>query len=90
MNTNFKKSLMPFVVMVLGIAGAFTTMSMGKAKPSMVQQGYYFVSELDRCHKGTECSTIEDEICTWGSDVQKGKLNNTGIDCPVVLYKPAN
>lgn len=81
---------MPFVVMVLGVAGAFTTMSMGKAKPSMTQQGYYFVSNLDRCHQGIECSTIEDEICTWESNIQTGKASANDVDCPVVLYKPAN
>lgn len=76
--------------MVLGVAGAFTTMSMGKAQPSATQQGYYFVSTLDRCHLGIECSTIEDEICTWGTDTQRGKVNEGDMECPVVLYKPAN
>lgn len=81
---------MPFVVMVLGVAGAFTTMSMGKAKPSMTQQGYYFVSNLDRCHEGIECSTDLGEICTWESNIQVGKVNETDANCPVKLYKPAN
>lgn len=90
MNTNFKKLLMPLGVMVLAVMGAFTTMSMGKAQPSMVKQGYYFVSTLDRCHLGIECSTIEDEICTWQSKTQVGKVNETDSNCPITLYKPAN
>lgn len=90
MYKNLKKAIMPFVVMVLGVAGAFTTMSMGKAKPTMSQQGYYFVSNLERCRQGIECSTVEGDICKWGLITQVGKLNETDTNCPVTLYKPVN
>lgn len=89
MFTNFKKAIMPLVVMVLGVVGALTTMSMG-AKPTMTQQGYYFVSNLDRCHQGIECSTEVGDICKWGLKTQVGKLNPRDADCPVTLYKTAN
>lgn len=89
MKTNFKKLMMPLGVMVLAIAGAFTTMSMGKSETLMPQQGYYFVSALDRCHEGISCETDEsDEICKWGTITQVGKVNLNDANCPVKLYKP--
>lgn len=79
---------MPFAVMVLGVAGAFTTMSMGKAKTSMPVQGYYFLSDQDRCHEGIECSDVDGDICKWGSITQVGKESEESTDCVVKLFKP--
>lgn len=88
MKTNFKAIMMPFVVMVLGVVGAFTTMSMGKAEVLAPSQGYYFVSLADRCHMGIECDLEEGDICKWGDIVQVGKTNPSDVNCPVTLYKP--
>ena len=80
--------MMPLAVMILGIAGAFTTTSMASADDAVLTQGYYFVSALDRCHIGPTCLNNGGPVCKMSDEITQlwGKTEGTP-DCPVILYK---
>lgn len=92
MKTNFfKKIMMPFAVIVFGIAGAFVTTSMSSTKSLSTVQGYRYVSQADPCHAQQMCSTIfSATICTSGSQQLWGKVNPGVNVCDVPLYKIPN
>ena len=92
MKTNFfKKLMMPLAVMVLGVAGAFTTTSMSSTKSLANVQGYRFVSQADPCHLDVMCSNVfSATVCTSGSNQLWGKTNPNAATCQIPLYKIPN
>lgn len=89
--TIFKKIMMPFAIIFIGISAAFVTTSMASTKDLTIQQGYKFVSQADPCHAEQMCTTdFQTTICTSGSQRLWGKVNPNVNVCDVPLYKIPN
>lgn len=83
----FKRLMMPLAVMVLGIAGAFTTTSMSSAPATQVT-GYRFVSQMQPCVADIKCQLeFTPTVCTSGSNTLWHKPNPNINVCDVPLYK---
>lgn len=87
----FKRLMMPLAVMVLGIAGAFTTTSMSSTKALTNVTGYRFVSQMRPCVADIQCQLeYNGVICTSGSNTLWHKPNPNVDICDVPLYKILN
>lgn len=84
----FKRIMGPLAVMVLGIAGAFTTTSMSSTKALTAEQGYIFVSPVDRCHESIMCDTQEGDLCKLSDGTTQVWGKDTPSTCIKKLYKP--
>jgi len=91
MKTTIKNAIAPFAVMVLGVAGAFTTTSMGD-KSLANRKAYEHVSMQQPCVFRIDCSTSGSNVCKvsaltpqlWGSDTPDGTPVSS---CTQILYK---
>ncbi len=81
--------MMPLAVVVLGVAGAFATMSMGSSKTVLDQQGYRFVSSTDQCHIAKMCATTGGTICKYSPTVTAWGKADEELDhpCNVQLFE---
>jgi hypothetical protein len=88
-NNFFKKWMMPLGIAILGIAGAFTTMSMGSNAALADQQGYRFVSSTDQCHIAKMCATNGSVTCKYSLNVTAWGKENEELDqpCTIQLYE---
>jgi len=85
---NFKQSLLPLGVLVLGVAAAFASQGNNEVKFAN-KKGYATVNRP--CDTEVECSTIESDVCmVWVdgfSHQAYGKLNPTDAVCTQILYR---
>ncbi|WP_157485904.1 DUF6520 family protein [Flavobacterium soli] len=85
MKTRFKKLMMPLAVAVLGIGGAFTTMSMAGNKVLDNRQAYQQISGT--CvDQGFMCQTEFGDVCKSGDITLWGKPSLGATTCTVPLY----
>lgn len=93
MKTRFFKAIMlPMATVVLGIAGAFTTTSMGSNKAFADQRGYYELDDEDACQQSIMCQNVENPIICSTTvlgtpHILKGKVASTDFTCPVTLWQ---
>lgn len=88
--TFFKKLMMPLAVAVLGIAGAFTTMSMASDDEVLVDMvGYRFVSAQNPCEiTNKTCTTNAGPTCKYlVTQTLWGKEDAQDLDCPIELHE---
>lgn len=86
MNATFlKKMAMPMAVAVLGIAGAFGTVSM-KGNESLVNKtGYRIINGV--CQEtSVMCRTEDGVTCKLGFATLWGKNNPSDANCPIPLF----
>ncbi len=88
-NIFFKKLMMPLGVAILGIVGAFATMSMGSNTTLSDQQGYRFVSSTDQCHVAKMCSTDAGPTCKYSLSVTAWGKEDEELDepCTIQLFE---
>ncbi len=95
MKTNLKKAVLPFAVMVFGVAAAFTTNAVKHNEKDLMDVYRYDISkpEGQRCVKITaiDCVVGPGVVCTdiggnqvWGSPVE----DNGSLSCTTFLSKP--
>lgn len=97
MKTNLKKAVLPFAVMVFGVAAAFTTNAVKHNEKADVPMDVYRYDinkpEGQRCVKITaiDCVVGPGPVCTdivgnqvWGSPVE----DNGSLSCTTFLSKP--
>lgn len=91
MKTNlFKKLMMPLAVAVLGIAGAFTTMSMAGNEAVLTDMaGYRFVSAQTPCEITNKiCTTVDGPTCKYlVTQTLWGKFDPDDAECPIELHE---
>lgn len=89
MKTNFfKKLMMPLAIAVLGVAGAFTTMSMADAEALAGPKGFKFQDALHPCVMVKECALDGQVICKSGTITLWGKVDETQPEpCDVQIYE---
>ncbi len=89
MKTNFlKRMMMPMVVLLFGIAGAFVTTSMSSAPNPTMEPGYRYVSQSKPCNAEIQCSNVSSpNLCTSGGITLKGKFNPAINICQKPLYR---
>ncbi|MGV8946488.1 MAG: DUF6520 family protein [Lutibacter sp.] len=92
MKTNFlKRFMMPLVIMIFGIAGAFVTTAMSSTKTMTEVPGYRFVSMAQPCHEEQLCTTVvTNNICTAGGQNLWGKEDPYVNVCNVPLFRITN
>jgi len=95
MKTNLKKAVLPFAVMVFGVAAAFTTNAVKHNEKDLMDVYRYDISkpEGQRCVKiiDIDCVVGPGVVCTdiggnqvWGSPVE----DNGSLSCTTFLSKP--
>lgn len=95
MKTNFKKALIPFGVIVLGVVGAFASNANKQSEKAFADttHGFYYNASApvgQRCVMITDvlCSDSEvNTVCTDSSNRQLWKISNNGVTCTGILYK---
>lgn len=87
MNINFKKVIMPMVVIALGIFGALSTNAMDQKKVSFVDRWGYTHLEGEGCVRDIMCSTEPGDPCKTVSGDQLFDLEIDGVSCPNPLNK---
>ena len=87
-----KRIMMPLVVIFLGIAGAFVTMSMSSTETLSQVKGYQYISPANPCDFVENCTTSGSDLCTASDDttVLWSKFQETDTHCPRRLYKISN
>jgi|GEM_PF-1630961 len=97
MKTNLKNAVLPFAVMVFGVAAAFTTNAVKHNEKADALMDVYRYDigkpEGERCVKitGIDCVVGHGPVCTdivgnqvWGSPVE----DNASLSCTTFLSKP--
>ena len=79
--------MMPFVILFIGIMGAFVTTSWSSASMLIEESGYRFVSQRDPCHQELNCAYIGTTVCTSGSQNLYAKVTPSANVCDIPLYK---
>jgi hypothetical protein len=90
MKNSFLKSVaMPLATVVLGLAGAFVTTSMGSAESFAQVRGHYFLNAQQPCVQSVMCQDTDNGfICTSPTNVTLyGKISATSADCQLPLWK---
>ncbi|UUF13134.1 MULTISPECIES: DUF6520 family protein [Flavobacterium] len=94
MKTTILKKMMPFAVFVLGITGAFFTVSMQSSAKAEVLPIIGYVDALNGgspCDIPVDCDTETGDICRQFDDsgpVAKAKFPNESTTCSREVYRP--
>jgi len=91
MKTNYFKILMPFIAIMIAIAGSFATQAAEK-KISGPETGYYGTNWWSPCARTAQCVSPGAIMCTaiYGGQTYNcyGKLDPNDTSCTLVLYRP--
>lgn len=86
MKTQFLNKLMPVMIFLLGIAGAFGTVSMQKATENIVT-GWVHNND-EPCMKSVTCSDVPNEFCRVSYPSGQVAELKIGTVCVGPLYRP--
>nr|WP_198999677.1 DUF6520 family protein [Flavobacterium sp. ASV13] len=88
MKKQISKALLPMLTIVMGVSGAFFTMS-AASKDALVQKfGHIRVSPNNCQQQNVLCQTEEtDNACMFGTTQLWGKYNPSDAQCPEPLYR---
>lgn len=93
MKTNFKKALIPFGVIVLGVVGAFASNVAKQIEKSdeAVMLGYHYVASSPtegECQPvWVDCNPDSGDICTISGVTYYRSPIKDGLQCSFTLYK---
>lgn len=85
MKNSFFKAVLPVVVAVMGLAGAFTTMSMQDASASLAPvTGWITDHNGQPCNLQVSCSDAGGPPCVFNSEIARVK---NGTVCTTQLFR---
>lgn len=85
MKNSFFKAVLPVVVAVIGLAGAFTTMSMQDASASLAPlPGWITDHNGVPCNLQVQCSNMGGPKCTFNGEIARVK---NGTQCTTELFR---
>lgn len=85
MKNSFFKAALPVVVAAMGLAGAFTTMSMQDASSSLAPvSGWITDHNGIPCNLEVECSDTAGSPCIYNSEIARVK---SGTQCTTQLFR---
>lgn len=87
MKSVFFKKMMPLFVFVLGIAGAFSTMSMKGASSTDSVDGWAKDQDNVPCQIRVSCQTEGSIMCRHNDVGEIAYLKTGPTSCPVALFK---
>jgi len=85
MKNSFFKAALPVVVAVMGLAGAFTTMSMQDASAGLAPvTGWVTDHNMIPCNLQVQCSDTGGPKCTFNGEIARVK---NGTQCTTDLFR---
>jgi len=87
MKSQIIKSIIPVLIFVLGIAGAFGTMSMQKVTEEATVTGWVHDVMGNPCSLAIECTDTGTQFCEYGVEGEIAKLKS-GTLCLTQLRRP--
>ncbi|RXM48050.1 DUF6520 family protein [Flavobacterium sp. YO12] len=83
------KKMMPAAVFMLGISGAFFTMSMQSTAEDVVPIIGFVPSEDDPCDIPVSCDTAQGQLCRlFGATGPQAKAMDSPTTCNRVVFRP--